>query len=172
MSRPLRARLGLLLVLSATLVWTPEGAARGLEATAPDACGGAVPALEQAMSQVAVSVQLVGLGGPPPAPFMPTPAPQPIGPAVGVTVQALAPDAPNVAAAEAVTDAQGQATLDLPPDRYWIVVPAAAGLPGVPGAPTLPVLLPNGTRASAYRELTLGAGEVAALPLAITLVMP
>ena len=167
-----RALVGVLIVglaLGLSGMAAPVASAQG-ETVVPVCCP--VAALEQGMGTLAVTVQIRGAGGAPPPPGMQAPAAQPMGVGAGVPVQALAHDGSEAVVAQAVTDAEGQATLEVPPGTYWVVVPASGGLPGLPGAGALTSLLPGGTRVHVYQEATVAAGEAVPVTLAIMIMLP
>jgi hypothetical protein len=170
-----RARGQTLLAALMLLVpaWIPAGVVEAQDTVAVPVCrGGSVPAVEQAMGTLAVSVQLSAGGGAPPPPGLAAPGPQALGGVAGVMVQALGSDAAPVALAEATTDAQGQATLAVPPGQYWVVVPVADQLPGLPGAGALAMELPSGLRVHAAQETTIAGGETVPVVLTIRLMLP
>lgn len=152
--------------LTSSVAWGQGGA------DIPVCCPEPASALEQAMGSLAVTVRLAGGGGPPPPAGLQPAAPQPIAASPGIPVEALpVAEAPEVVA-EAVTDTRGQALLTVQPGRYWVVVPAQ----GPDGAPTIPGAiaseLPNGMRVHASQEVTVAAGETAAVSLGIMVMLP
>jgi hypothetical protein len=129
------------------------------------------PSEEQPLSTLAVTAQLVGRGGPPPAGSMSPIVPQPLGPAAGVVVQAVAPAAPDVVVAEAITDDLGRAQLQVPAATYWVFIPWSDGLPGLPAA-ALVTTLPSGARVYAYQEVTAASGATVPVNLSISVMLP
>jgi hypothetical protein len=138
----------------------------------PVCCPDAPPVREQAMGTLAVTVQVSAGGGAQPPPGLAPTGPPPLRPAPGVTVQALTADAGAAVVAEAVSDAQGQATLDVPPGQYWVVVPAGSQQGGLPGGGALAMETPAGVRVHAYQEATVGADESVPVALTIRIMLP
>jgi hypothetical protein len=163
--------MGLLVVLLLALLGAGAAAAWGQDAgEVPVCCGPS--ALEETMATLAVTVGVMGAGGAPPARGMEAPAPQRLGVGAGLPVQALAHDGSGTVIAQAVTDTDGKASLDVAPGQYWVVVPAAGGLPGMPGAGALVSQLPDGTRVFVSQEVSAGAGETVPVSLAIMIMLP
>lgn len=168
-----RGRIVIAAMTLLVVAWTPGALAQSQDTVdVPVCCVGLAPAMEQGMGTLAVSVQLSGGGGPPPPPGLPAPGPQALGGVGGVTVQALGRDALQAVSAEATTDAQGQATLVVPPGQYWVVVPVAGQLPGLPGAGALAMELPSGMRVHASQEVAVGGNETVPVALTIRLMLP
>jgi len=97
----------------------------------------------------------------------------PITPVGGVEVLAMTPggsaDSP---AASAITDGDGNATLDLTPGTYWVFV-ARADPPGSgPLGTVLTRSLPDGTLTPVWAEVDLSDGNPAAITLTATQLNP
>ena len=165
--------LGVAVVLVALTGCMAEGIAWGQDgAGVPVCCVGPPPALEQTMGTLAVTVRLTAGGGAPPPPGMEPAGPQQLGGAGGVTIQALPSDTASTVAAEAVTDAQGQATLTVSSGRYWVIVPVVGqqNMGAVAGA--LASELPSGVRVHASREVSVGAAETVPVTLGLMIMLP
>jgi hypothetical protein len=84
----------------------------------------------------------------------------------------LPTDGSAVVVREGVTDAQGQVTLDVPPGRYWAVVPATGQRDGSVAAGALVSELPSGGPVHASQEVTLHAGETVPVAPSIRIMLP
>jgi hypothetical protein len=158
--------LGLLVMLPATAGRAQELWSELIE------CTELAPALERAVGSVEVQVQLAGRGGPPPPPGMPVPPARMMSPAPGVPVQVVAADALDTVIVEQIADAEGRARFDLPPGRYWLLVPWSSDLPGLPGVSPVGVYLPEGQPVAAREEVTVTPGATAAVALTIQINLP
>src|SRR5262245_19558574 len=127
---------------------------------------------EPEMGSIDAHVDIAGLGGAAPGPGMPPPRPWVIGPAVGATVQALDPQAPDAPVAEANTDTNGQVTFQLPPGHYWVVVPWSDAVAGAGSAPPLAVTTPTDQVVLAWAEAWLPDTRPLSVSLTIEVALP
>ena len=135
---------------------------------------GAAPVPDQAtLVPLTVTIVVVSPGGARPAPGTGQNAPLPQAPVPGVEVWAVPPgDATIAPEATALTDADGNATLQLSAGPHWVFVPRS-GTPGSsPLGATIMREMPDGTRAPMWAEVDLSDGNPAAITLGATRLNP
>jgi hypothetical protein len=157
--------------LALVMLPAPGGRAQELWSELID-CTVLAPAPEKGMGSVEVQVQLAGRGGPPPPPGMLVPPARMMSPAPGVPVQVVAADALGTVIVEQIPDAEGRARFDLPPGRYWLLLPWSSELPGLPGVSPVGVYLPDGQPVAAREEVTVTPGATVAVALTIQVNLP
>jgi hypothetical protein len=117
-------------------------------------------------------VQVLGLGGPPPPPGLQVPGPARMPAPAGTLVQVTPPDSPAHLLAEQAIDARGQATFQLPPGCYWVIVPWRDQMEGIPPGVARGDYLPDGQLVHAWAEATLTEGTTTEAVLSIMIALP
>jgi len=135
---------------------------------------GAAPAPDQAaLVPLTVTVVIVSPGGARPAPDAGQSAPLPRIPVAGVEVWAVPPgDATVGPEATALTDADGNASLQLSAGPHWVFVPRSDPPGSGPLGATIMREMPDGTRAPMWAEIDLSDGNPAAITLSATRLNP
>jgi hypothetical protein len=124
----------------------------------------------QPTSRLSIEVRVIGRGSAAPRPEAPPVPPPDLGPASGAVVRAVPAGSPGTMVAEAIADGEGRAALDLPPGRYWVLVPYRQEVPGLPGAPASGTNLPTGEPVLAWAEAETPAASELSLRISVALV--
>jgi hypothetical protein len=93
-------------------------------------------------------------------------------PPEGALIQVTPPDSPEQPLAEQAADARGQATFQLPPGRYWVIVPWREQMEGIPPGVARGAYLPDGQLVHAWAEATLTDGTTSDVVLTIMTALP